>query len=96
MLIEGMILFTMYAADISCDLSVFTQLMVTFGWKTLPFLISSNMSNFSFMPSGEFVGVRLSVNLFQDNQVTIRESLVCLDPKIVNAEIQKEYSNAIA
>ena len=52
--------------------------------------------DFSFMPGGEFVSARLSVNLFQDNQLTIRESLVSLDPKIVNAEIQKEYFNAIA
>ena len=50
--------------------------------------------DFAFTPEGDFVSVRLSVNLFQDNQQTITEALITLDPQSVNAEIQKEYRNA--
>ena len=50
--------------------------------------------DFAFTPEGDFVSARISVNLFQDNQQTITESLITLDPQSVNAEIQKEYRNA--
>lgn len=50
---------------------------------------------FNFDPDGNFVNAQLQVNLFRDNALAITESIVSLDPETVNAEIQKEYQNAI-
>lgn len=50
---------------------------------------------FNFDPDGNFVNAQLQVNLFRDNELAITESIVSLDPETVNAEIQKEYQNAI-
>ena len=51
--------------------------------------------NFNFDPDGNFVNAQLQVNLFRENGLAITESIVSLDPKTVNAEIQKEYQRAI-
>lgn len=50
---------------------------------------------FNFDPNGNFVNAQLQVNLFRDNELSITESIVSLDPETVNAEIQKEYKRAI-
>lgn len=50
---------------------------------------------FNFDPNGNFVNAQLQVNLFRDNELSITESIVSMDPKTVNAEIQKEYLRAI-
>lgn len=50
---------------------------------------------FNFTPDGSFVNVELQVNLFKENEFTITESIVSLDPEAINAEIQKEYQKAI-
>lgn len=50
---------------------------------------------FNFDPNGNFVNAQLQVNLFRDNELSITESIVSMDPKTVNAEIQKEYKRAI-
>ena len=50
---------------------------------------------FNFDPDGNFVSAQLQVNLFRDNEIAITESIVSLDPEVVNAEIQKEYKKAI-
>lgn len=50
---------------------------------------------FNFDPNGNFVNAQLQVNLFRDNELSITESIVSLDPETVNAEIQKEYRRAI-
>ena len=50
---------------------------------------------FNFDPNGNFVNAQLQVNLFRDNELSITESIVSLDPETVNAEIQKEYLRAI-
>lgn len=50
---------------------------------------------FNFDADGNFVNVELQVNLFMENEFTITESIISLDPETVNAEIQKEYQNAI-
>ena len=50
---------------------------------------------FNFDSDGNFVNAQLQVNLFRDNEINITESIVSLDPETVNAEIQKEYQNAI-
>lgn len=50
---------------------------------------------FNFDPDGNFVNAQLQVNLFRDNELSITESIVSLDPEVVNAEIQKEYKKAI-
>ena len=50
---------------------------------------------FNFDPDGNFVNAQLQVNLFRDNELSITESIVSLDPETVNAEIQKEYQRAI-
>ena len=76
--------------------AVFVMLRVDESYSDSGEYDSPYFVDFAFTPNGEFVSVRLSVNLFQDNQLTIRETLVSLDPKIVNAEIQKESFNAIA
>ena len=44
---------------------------------------------------GNFVNAQLQVNLFRDNELSITESIVSLDPETVNEEIQKEYRRAI-
>ena len=44
---------------------------------------------------GNFVNAQLQVNLFRENELAITESIVSMDPETVNAEIQKEYQNAI-
>lgn len=51
---------------------------------------------FNFDTDGNFVNVKLQVNLFRDNEINITESIVSLDAEEINAEIQKEYQNAIA
>lgn len=51
--------------------------------------------NFTFDPDGNFLNVKIQVNLFQDNAFTVTESIVSLDPETVNAKIQKEYHRAI-
>ena len=50
---------------------------------------------FNFDTDGNFVNVKLQVNLFRDNEINITESIVSLDAEEINAEIQKEYQNAI-
>ena len=50
---------------------------------------------FNFDPDGNFVNAQLQVNLFRDNEINITESIVSMDPEIVNTEIQKEYQRAI-
>ena len=50
---------------------------------------------FNFDPDGNFVNAQLQINLFSSNELSITESIVSMDPKTVNAEIQKEYQNAI-
>lgn len=52
--------------------------------------------SFSFDSTGRFADVFIQGNVFMDNAFTERESIVSLDPQIVNAEIQREYENAIA
>lgn len=49
---------------------------------------------FNFDPNGNFVNAQLQVNLFRDNELSITESIVSMDSKTVNAEIQKEYKRA--
>ena len=51
-------------------------------------------TNFYFDPDGNFIQVRLQVNAFMDNEFTVTESIVSLDPETVNAEIQQEYQRA--
>ena len=51
--------------------------------------------NFYFDPEGNFINVRLEVNLFQDNAFTVTESIVSLDQETIAAEIDKEYQRAI-
>ena len=51
--------------------------------------------HFNFDPDGNFVNAQLQVNLFRENGLAITESIVSMDPKTVNAEIQKEYRRAI-
>lgn len=55
----------------------------------------SYFANFHFDPDGNFIQVRLQVNAFLDNEFTVTESIVSMDPDAVNAEIQKEYQRAI-
>ena len=50
---------------------------------------------FNFDSDGNFMNAQLQVNLFRDNELSITESIVSMDPKTVNAEIQKEYKRAI-
>ena len=50
--------------------------------------------NFHFDAEGNFRNVQLQVNLFREDEFTITESIVSLDPEIVFAEIQKEYLRA--
>ena len=50
---------------------------------------------FNFDPNGNFVNAQLQVNLFRDNEINITESIASLDADTINAEIQKEYQNAI-
>ena len=50
---------------------------------------------FNFDPDGNFVSAQLQINLFRDNEISITESIVSLDPEVVNAEIQDEYQKAI-
>lgn len=50
---------------------------------------------FNFDSDGNFMNAQLQVNLFRDNELSITESIVSLDPETVNAEIQKEYKRAI-
>ena len=50
---------------------------------------------FNFDPDGNFVNAQLQINLFSSNELSITESIVSMDPKTVNAEIQKEYKRAI-
>lgn len=50
---------------------------------------------FNFDPDGNFVNAQLQINLFSSNELSITESIVSMDPKTVNAEIQKEYRRAI-
>ena len=50
---------------------------------------------FNFDSDGNFMNAQLQVNLFRDNELSITESIVSMDPKTVNAEIQKEYRRAI-
>ena len=50
---------------------------------------------FNFDPDGNFVNAQLQINLFSQNELAITESIVSMDSKTVNAEIQKEYQNAI-
>ena len=50
---------------------------------------------FNFDLDDNFVNVQMQVNLFRDNQINITESLVSLDAEKINAEIQKEYQDAI-
>ena len=50
---------------------------------------------FNFDSDGNFMNAQLQVNLFRDNELSITESIVSMDPKTVNAEIQKEYLRAI-
>lgn len=50
---------------------------------------------FNFDPDGNFINAQLQVNLFRENELAITESIVSMDPKTVNAEIQKEYQRAI-
>ena len=51
--------------------------------------------NFNFDADNTFRNVYVQANVFTDNATTKTESIVSLDPKTVNAEIQKEYQNAI-
>ena len=50
---------------------------------------------FNFDPDGNFVNARLQVNLFRDNEINITESIASLDAEKINAEIQKEYQQAV-
>ena len=51
--------------------------------------------NFNFDPAGSFVNVTLQVNLFREDELTIKESVVSLDQGSISAEIDKEYQRAI-
>lgn len=50
---------------------------------------------FNFDTDGNFVNAQLQINLFRQNELAITESIVSMDSKTVNAEIQKEYRRAI-
>ena len=50
---------------------------------------------FNFDSDGNFVNAQLQVNLFRDNEINITESIVSMDPEIVNTEILKEYQRAV-
>ena len=50
---------------------------------------------FNFDLDDNFVNVQMQVNLFRDNQINITEALVSLDAEEINAEIQKEYQQAV-
>ena len=51
--------------------------------------------SFNFDADGNFKNVRMQVNLFRENGFTVTESIVSMDPEIVNGEIQREYQRAI-
>ena len=51
--------------------------------------------NFHFDTDNTFRNVNVQTNLFTDYAISKTESIVSLDPETVNAEIQKEYQNAI-
>ena len=51
--------------------------------------------NFHFDSDGNFVDAQLQVNLFRENELLLTESIVSMDPEVVNSEIQKEYQHAI-
>lgn len=51
--------------------------------------------DFNFDTDGTFRNVYVQANVFMNNATTKTESIVSLDPETVNAEIQKEYQNAI-
>ena len=51
---------------------------------------------FNFETDGAFRSVYLQTNLFMDNAASITESIVSLDLKTVDAEIQEEYRKAVA
>lgn len=51
--------------------------------------------NFYFDTDGNFLNVKLQVNLFQDNGFTVTESIVTLDEASIRAEIDREYLRAV-
>lgn len=51
--------------------------------------------NFYFDPEGNFRNVQLQVNLFQENEFTVTESIVSMDAETANREIQEAYQRAI-
>ncbi len=51
---------------------------------------------FNFDGNGNFVDVELQVNLFRENELSITESIVTLDPETAAAEIAAEYQQAVA
>ena len=53
-------------------------------------------ADFNFETDGAFRSVYLQTNLFMDNAASITESIVSLDLKTVDAEIQEEYRKAVA
>ena len=51
--------------------------------------------DFNFDQAGSFVNVTLQVNLFREDDLTVKESIVSLDQGSIPAEIDKEYQRAI-
>ena len=51
--------------------------------------------NFNFDTDGTFRNVYVQTNLFTDYSISKTESVVSLDPELIEAEIQKEYQKAI-
>ena len=52
--------------------------------------------DYDFDEEGKFQTAEVQVNLLLDTDFTLTESILSLDQETVNAEIQKEYQNAIA
>lgn len=50
---------------------------------------------FYFDPDGNFIKVQIEVDMLQDDDLIVTESIVSLDTEAIAAEIQKEYQRAI-
>ena len=51
--------------------------------------------NFNYDTDGTFRNVYVQTNVFMNNSISKTESIISLDSELVEAEIQKEYQNAI-
>lgn len=52
--------------------------------------------NFYFDSEGVFQYIDLQVNLFRENEFSVRETILSLDPDVVSAQIDREYNRAIS